>query len=104
MAEPAYEFDGTLHVWAARPPEQHVDLPEALSDEIAEVAAGVTRGFGSVRVEATIGSSTWRTSLFPGASAYVLPVKKPVRVKEGFDEGDRVHVSIVLVDLTGDEG
>jgi hypothetical protein len=29
---------------------------------------------------ATIGSSTWKTSIFPGSQAvYVLPVKRPVR-------------------------
>jgi hypothetical protein len=37
---------------------------------------GLRRGFGSVRVRATIGSSTRTTPIFPGSqSGYVLPVK-----------------------------
>ena len=42
------------------------------------------RGWGAVRVQATIGETTWETSIFPYAkvSAYILPVKADVRKKE----------------------
>ena len=48
------------------------------------------RGFGSVRVEVTLGETTWRTSVFPEAASgcFVLPVKKAVRRAEGVDPGD----------------
>ncbi|MGC1209479.1 MAG: DUF1905 domain-containing protein, partial [Ornithinimicrobium sp.] len=42
-----------------------VTVPEEISDEIADLTAGLSGGFGSVRVEVTIGTSTWKTSLFP---------------------------------------
>lgn len=77
-----------------------VSLPEALADEVAEVAEARAGAFGSVRVEVTVGSTTWRTSLFPDRShgTYLLPVKKPVRRAEGLEAGDDVHVHLRLVD------
>ena len=41
-------------------------LPGDVSDEIA-AEGGPPEGFGSVRVVVTIGSTTWRTSVFPDA-------------------------------------
>ena len=52
------------------------------------------RGFGSVRVEVTIGATTWRTSIFPGGQRYALPLKKAVRAAEGIEPGDDVEVRI----------
>ncbi len=62
--------------------------------------AGPPRGFGSVRVEVRIGSSTWRTSVFPeaGADSFVLPVKKAVRTAEGLEEGDSCAVVLRLAE------
>jgi hypothetical protein len=53
-----------------------------------------------VRVRATIGTSTWTTSIFPGRQAgYVLPVKRPVRVAESLDVGDVPTVIVELIDF-----
>lgn len=77
-----------------------VSVPEDLSDEIREQAGPVARGFGSLRVHATIGGTTWSTSVFPSKNGcYVLPVKKPVRRAEGLEADDVVHVSLQLRDL-----
>lgn len=77
-----------------------VTVPEAVSDEVDEAVGSATGGFGSVRVEVTVGGSVWRTSLFPSAEAgaYVLPVKKAVRVAEGLADDDVAEVSIRLVE------
>ena len=50
-----------------------------------------------MRVE--IGDTSWATSVFPDtkAGAYVLPVKKAVRVAEGLTEGDVVEVGLDVV-------
>ena len=58
-----------------------------------------THGFGSVRVEATIGGSTWRTSIFPSDDAYILPIKKAVREAEGLELDAPVVGKVRLVDL-----
>ncbi len=78
-----------------------VTLPHDVSDEIDEATAPALAGragFGSVRVEVTIGRTTWRTSVFPDAErrAYVLPVKQAVRSAERLADGDRVDVAITV--------
>ena len=75
-----------------------VTLPREVSDEIREIsdAAGPRRGFGSVRVEVTVGATSWLTSVFPegDTKCYVLPMKKSVRLAEDIELGDIVEVSV----------
>jgi hypothetical protein len=75
-----------------------VTLPVDLSTDL-RMESGPPRGFGSVRVEATLGGSVWRTSVFPDkeSGSFVLPVKKAVREAEGLDEGDTCAVVLRLV-------
>ena len=56
------------------------------------------RGWGSVRVKAAIGETTWETSLFPQAKegAYILPIKADVRKKEKIVVGSETHVSVMV--------
>jgi hypothetical protein len=96
-------FDAELWLWDARRADTwvFVSLPASQSEEIRDLAGGLRRGFGSVRVRVTIGSSTWRTSIFPDSQAgYVLPVKRPVRVAEALDVGDVATVTVELLDFT----
>jgi hypothetical protein len=78
-----------------------VSLPVEVADEIGELAAGVRRGFGSVRVVVTVGGTSWRTSIFPDGrnGTYLLPVKKAVRRAEALSVGDPVHARLELADL-----
>ncbi|WP_449386191.1 DUF1905 domain-containing protein [Cellulomonas soli] len=98
-----YEFEALLAPWHDDRPDAwvFVHLPHEVSDEIADVAAPVERGFGSVRVEATLGGSTWRTSLFPDSrrKTYSLPVKRTVRQAEQVATGDVVRVTVRLLDV-----
>jgi hypothetical protein len=95
-------FDAELWLWDARRAETwtFVSLPASESEEIRDLASGPRRGFGAVRVRATIGSSTWTTSIFPGSQAgYVLPVKRSVRAAEALDVGDVATVTVELADF-----
>ncbi len=71
------------------------------ADEAIEIRAqsfGTRRGFGSVRVAATINGVTWRTSVFPQKSGgYILPIKADVRRRAGIAAGDDVTVSLELL-------
>lgn len=54
---------------------------------------GMSRGFGSLKVRAAIGDSTFATSVFPSRSeGWLLPVKAAVRKAEDLAEGDAVTV------------
>ena len=96
-------FQAELWLWDARRNDSwvFVTLPAGESEEIRDLAGGLRRGFGSLRVRATIGTSTWATSIFPDSRAgYVLPVKRPVRLAQGLDVGDVAAVTVELVDFT----
>lgn len=56
------------------------------------------KGFGSARVEAMIGETCWRTSVFPHkeSGGWLLPVKAAIRKAEELFEGDHVTVTVSL--------
>jgi hypothetical protein len=47
----------------------------------------------------SIGTSTWRTSVFPDGArgVYVLPVKRAVRRAQGLEAGDVASVTVEIV-------
>ena len=73
-----------------------IDGPVA--EAIRAASPGRTAAWGSVYVSATIGATTWRTSLFPSkeVSGYILPVKAAVRKAERIVEGDTVGVTLAI--------
>jgi hypothetical protein len=97
------EFESELWIWDARRDESwtFVSLPVEVSEEIRDRAGGRRRGFGSLRVRATVGGSSWTTSVFPdsGRNAYVLPVKRAIRTAESLAAGDVTAVTVELLDL-----
>jgi hypothetical protein len=94
-----YDFDAELWESDAMGAWVFVTVPGDISDDI-RIESGPPAGFGSVRVEVTIGTTTWRTSVFPDKSvdAYVLPVKQAVRRAEGLEPGVTASVTVVLAD------
>lgn len=92
----------TAELWrSGEPPEgwHFVTLDEAASEAVRE-RPRPPRGFGSVRVEVTIGSTTWRTSVFPdsGSGRYVLPVQQTVRQAEDLLEGDPLDIRLTILE------
>jgi hypothetical protein len=75
-----------------------ISLPEEEADHIDASAPERGRGFGSIRVEATIGATTWSTSIFPDRKrgTYVLPVKKAVRTSERLPAGTVASVELLI--------
>ena len=97
----AFEFTADLWRHTGDAAWHFVTLPHDVADDIDEITADTRRGFGSVRVEATVGATTWRTSVFPDTTSesFLLPVKKAVRIAEDLDDGSAVVVRLVLVDI-----
>lgn len=94
-----YTFEAEVWEWSSKTSWFFVSLPEDEADDLEERYGRRTAGFGSIRVEVTIGSSTWRTSLFPSneEKTYVLPLKKAVRAAEGLGPGSIAAVELVVV-------
>ena len=57
---------------------------------------GRKRGWGSMKVRATVGDTSWDTSIFPAKDigGWLLPVKLAVRKAEGLVAGDLVRVVV----------
>jgi hypothetical protein len=73
-----------------------VYVNEKLSRQIKDSTKTKKVGFHFVRVKATIGKTSWNTTLFPTKDGpYLLAIKADVRKKEGVEEGDSIlaHVS-----------
>ena len=92
-----YAFAAELYLWQARTDSWvFANLPEDVADEIEDAAPEPRRGFGAVKVEVTLGASTWRTSIFPSKqdATFVLPVKKAILKAESLSVGESVKVSL----------
>jgi hypothetical protein len=74
----------------------YVDTPGVL--KIREETKG-KRGFGSVRVQATLGKTTWESSMFWSRkeNCYIFPLKAQIRKKEGVFDGDLVKIDFKLI-------
>ena len=94
-----FTFDAELWISDTHRSVHFVNLPEPIADEIDERFGDVAKGFGSQKVEVTIGRTTWSTSIFPSerSGTYVLPIKAVVRKAEGLEAGSTARVSLVVV-------
>lgn len=96
-------FDAELWVWDARRFNTwtFVSLPAALAEEIKIRSYSLRGGFGSLRVRATVGTTTWQTSIFPDRArgSFALPIKKGVRRAEALDPGDVASVTLEVLDV-----
>lgn len=92
-----HEFTSELYLWQARTDSWvFANLPEDIADEIEDAAPEPRRGFGAVKVEVTVGTTTWRTSVFPSkeAATFVLPIKRSVLKAESLAAGDSARIAL----------
>jgi hypothetical protein len=52
--------------------------------------------YGFIPITATLGTTTWKTSLLPGKGMYFIALKAGVRKKEKVGHGDKVTISFIL--------
>ena len=92
-------FTAELWRWSGANGSWHfVTLPETAAAWIKFINGKGRRGWGSVRVKATIGVTVWATSVFPDAKSgsFLLPVKSTVRAAERLEAGSAVKVRLHL--------
>lgn len=101
MLSEYFDFTAVLWKWQSETATAwyFLSLPEGVSQEIKFFCPRRGPGFGSIRVEVTIGASKWRTSLFPSkeTGVYLLPVKAAVRRAESFGEGDSENTRVKVL-------
>lgn len=71
----------------------------AMHARLHRLEYGRQRGFGSVKVIARIGDTTWKSSVFPQekSTEWVLLVSKKVMRAEDLAEGDPVELNLQLL-------
>jgi hypothetical protein len=73
-----------------------ITLSGRVSAQIRTARRVVRSAWGSVRVTAIVGRTSWKTSVFPDSKSgrYLLPVKAHVRASEELQSGDMVSLVI----------
>ena len=95
-----YNFKAKLWLYKGGKASWHfVTVPKEQSFQIRFLNEGFTGGWGSIPVQATIGNTTWKTSIFPNkkSETYLLPIKSEVRKKESLKIDDEVDVLLESV-------
>ena len=94
-----FTFTSPLWVYIGKGAWYFVTLPKKQADEINFFREGKRRGWGSLRVRAQIGETSWNTSIFPDSksSSYVLPIKAKIRKKESIGAEDQVTVILKIL-------
>ena len=72
-------------------------INKTVSRRIKKMSLQPRKGFGSLRVKASIRKTEWRTSIFPTKEGtYLLAIKADVRKKEHLEMGNNVVVNLIF--------
>ncbi len=98
MKKYSYKIRAKVWLYKGMGAWHFVTLPKKQSAEIKMRFGLFTKGFGSIPVTVTVGTTSWKTSIFPDtkSSAYVLPLKKEVRAAENIKHGDTITFQLAL--------
>lgn len=91
-----FTFTAETIEWRGPAPFMFLPIPSDLSAQIKSISAELTYGWGVIPCTATIGSTTFTTSLFPKDGAYLLPVKVAVQRAEQIDYDAEITATITL--------
>ena len=101
-----WTFTGPLWLWRGKAKDgtptstawHFVTIDGAVADGIRAAAPGRSAAWGSVYVDVTIGTTNWKTSVFPSkdVAGYLLPIKASVRKAEKLVEGDAVTLHLAV--------
>jgi Domain of unknown function (DUF1905) len=91
----SFTFTSILWMYQGKSAWHFVNLPKDAADEIRFFNASA-KGFTPLKVTATIGSTTWKTAIFPDSKSgsFVLVVKRAVRKAENLKAGDGVTATV----------
>ncbi len=98
MKKTQYKIKSEVWVYPGTAGWRFVSIDRKVSEQIKRDFTGLSKGWGSLPVEAKIGKTTWKTSIFPDKKSgeYLLPLKSEVRKSEGIYDKDQVAFSIKI--------
>jgi len=89
-----FDFSGEIWFWRGPAPWYFVTVPEQECRELKAISGVVTYGWGMIPVSVRIGTSRWKTALWPKDGSYIVPIKTSVRKAEKLEEGDTVTIRL----------
>lgn len=93
-----WEIKGKVVRYTVEPASWYFVYIDDKTTAAIRAARTKTVGFQYVPVEASVGKTTWRTTLFPTKEGpYLLALKAKVRQTEGIREGQSVTVGLTLI-------
>ena len=96
----SFSFRGKLWLYPGKSAWCFVTLPKVHGAKLKEMTSHLRRGWGSLRVEATLKQETWATSIFPDrkSGSYLLPIKASVRKAAGVEIDQTVQFKLTILD------
>jgi hypothetical protein len=91
-----FTVTGAIFEWRGPAPFLFVAIPEDVSRDIKALSQLVSYGWGVIPVTATLGETTWTTSLFPKKGQYLIPIKVLVQKAEHVTAGDVVEIEVTI--------
>ena len=92
-----FQFKAKIWLYDGHAAWHFLTVDSKTSKAIKSTQNGPRRGWGSIRVTAEIGKTTWETSIFPDKKeVYLLPIKSVVRKKENISAGDTITCTLII--------
>ncbi|MDQ5952836.1 MAG: hypothetical protein QG551_64 [Patescibacteria group bacterium] len=97
VKEKSFLIQGKVWRWPGVGGWHFVYVDGTIKEKIKKVAKPYGSGF--VKIEASLGKTSWQTALFPHTkeNSYLISIKQNVRKKEDVFEGDEVKIKIKLI-------
>ena len=92
-----FSFRAKVSLYEGKSAWHFIILNKKVSKEIRIAGQELASAWGSIKIVATVGDISWKTSLFPSSGEYYLPLKKAIRKSTGLKEGDSARGSIELI-------
>lgn len=87
-----FKFKGEVQIFPGTSGWVYVSVPRELTDNFSN-----TSHFGMKPIQATVGKTTWKTTLMPmGDGTYFVALKAAVRKKERISIGDTIDVTFII--------
>lgn len=98
MKRKYYKVEATIWQYPGMEAWHFVTIPKPIAKQIREDDTKPRKGWGSIKIVATLGKTTWKTSIFPNKhkGGSILPIKAEVRKKEDVGQGDKITFSVCI--------
>jgi hypothetical protein len=91
-----FTFEARLIEWRGPAPFVFAPMPLDLAEEFREYAKSVSYGWGCIAVDVKIGTTQYKTSLFPKDGTYFVPIKVAVQRAVPIALGDVAEISLTV--------